>query len=251
MNRKLSKKEIVILLFLIFTVFLKYIYEPFINSISNNVRAIVDSALLFIWFIVGITLLSFCFSNLFSAIAIKIKTKGLKKESSEYLNKMQEYYIKFNNAKYFGKIFGFIYLLYNSMFLMGLLFTSYNLILSFIDLLRMKKMDSNSKEYKETNDYYMYHLDEMTFFNLIATIAFFYLRYEELSYGNFIPGFICIVVQILLYLILIKRKVFKGSNAKKKYVICILYMIFFLCFLLFIFNISIYLTNIGILSISK
>ena len=194
MIRRLNKKEIVIILFLLFTVFLKYVYKPFTIEVSSSTGAIIDSALLFIWFIVGIILLSFCFTNLFSAIAIKSKMKGLKEESSEFISKKQEYYIKLNNAIYFGKIFSFIYLLYNSMFIMGLLFTSYNFILSVIDALKLKKIDTDSKEFKEISNSFKYHLDEMIFFNMIATIALFYLRYEELSYGHFMPGFVCILI---------------------------------------------------------
>ena len=144
---KLSRRELVIIDLLIFVLVIKFAYEPIIKNISDKFQMYIDRVLLFIWFIIGILILTFCFTNLFSAIQILFKKKKLNNESQEYIYKTQEFYIKLNNAKYFARIFLFIYLLFNSMLIMGILFMIYNLICSISDICKLKHINSQEKEY--------------------------------------------------------------------------------------------------------
>ena len=237
-NIRLSKREIVIIDLLMFVLVLKLAYEPMVDGLAYYTQGLLERFLLAVWFVVGIILLSFCFINFFSALAIRSKMKGLDSKSSEYINKSQEYYIKLNNAKYFGKIFIFIYLLFNSMFVMGIFFLSYNIILAFIDIRRLKNLDETSTKYKDIKYNFDNEIKNMITYSIIANISLFYLRYSlVISQGNhyirFLPGFIVVLMQALLYFLVI-RKILKREKMKPitKYLIIIIYMIVFSLILL-------------------
>ena len=236
---KLSRKELVIIDLIIFVLVIKFAYEPVTKNINDVVQMYLDRALLFVWFIIGIMLLTFCFSNLFSAIQIFIKKKKLNIETQEYIYRTQEFYIKLNNAKYFAKIFFFIYLLFNSMFIMGILFMIYNLSISILDFCKLKHINSQEKEYNETLLRINSELQNVVLYSLIINISYFYLRYNSVSFQysqglndtvlKFIIGIAVIIIQLLVYFLLIRKKIVSSTRLVKystKYIIVVLYVLF-------------------------
>ena len=235
---KLSKKELVIIDLLIFILFIKFAYEPVIKSVSPEVQVLVDRSLLFIWLIVGILLLTFCFSNLFSAIQILINRRKVNKDSEEYIYKTQEYFIKFNNAKYFAKIFIFIIFLFNSLFIMSVIFLVYNLFLSFKDMNSLKFIHSTEKEYNETVYKINSEIQNISLYSIIINMSYFYLQYNSSIFkysqnnndllNRFLLGILIIVLQIIIYFIFI-RKIINSSNRitsiNRKLLLSIIYAI--------------------------
>lgn len=223
---KLSRKELVIIDLLIFILVIKFAYEPIIKYATPVVQSNIDRVLLFIWFIVGIMLLTFCFTNYFSAIQIFFKKRKINKDSQEYIYKTQEYYIKLNNAKYFAKIFLFIYLLFNSLFVMGIIFLIYNFILSLSDIKKLKTIHSTEKEYNETVLKINSEIQNIALYSIIVNMSYFYLKYNNSLFrvtqnvsgvtNRFMIGILFIVIQIIIYFVFIKRKLL-SSNRLIKY----------------------------------
>ena len=244
---KLSRKELVIIDLLIFVLVIKFAYEPVVNNISDNALMYLDRALLFIWFIIGIMLLTFCFTNLFSAIQIFFKKRKLNSESQEYIYKTQEYYIKLNNAKYFAKIFLFIYLLFNSMFIMGIVFLIYNFILFFSDYSQLKYISSEEKKYNEAIYRINNDLQNVVLYSIIINISYFYIRYNSILFNysqntndalmRFVIGIMIIIIQILVYFFILRKKLLSSSRLIKysrKLILVISYVIFNFCVLNFL-----------------
>ena len=235
---KLSRRELVIIDLLIFVLVIKFAYEPIIKNISDKFQMYIDRVLLFIWFIIGILILTFCFTNLFSAIKILFKKKKLNNESQEYIYKTQEFYIKLNNAKYFARIFLFIYLLFNSMLIMGILFMIYNLICSISDICKLKHINSQEKEYNEIIFKINNELQNVVLYSIIINISYFYLRYNSVLFQytqglnnevmRFIIGIIVIIIQLLVYFIFIKKRILSSGRLVKystKMIIVITYVL--------------------------
>ena len=235
---KLSRKELVIIDLLIIILVIKFAYEPFVKNVTSNVQINIDKILLFMWFIIGIVLLTFCFTNLFSAIQIFFKRRKIDKKSEEYINKTQEYYIKLNNAKYFGKIFLFIYLLFNSLFIMGIIFLIYNFVLSILDIHKLKYINSSEKEYNETIYKINSEIQNMSLYSIIINMSYFYLQYNSIIFKYvpnnakmlkiFIFGIAFIIIQMLVYFIFIRKIIFTSNKLKKissKLIINLIYII--------------------------
>lgn len=247
-GNKLIKKEILIIATWIFIIVLKFIIEPITQTIPYFIQDFIGRVIIYIWSVIGIILLSFCFTNLFSAILIHFKIRSLEKDSSEYLNRNQEFYIKLESAKYFATIFSFIYLLFASMFIMGIIFTFYNLILIIFTILKLNKSKKDTKDYLELNNKFNLELKNMVIFQLISAISYFFLKYDAIiNYGNgahyikFLPDFIFLIIQTILYFTIFKKMVLENISLsiKSKFIITIVYLIIFSILLIAITSLSI------------
>ena len=249
---KLSRKELIIIDLLIFVLVIKFAYEPIIKNVSDKMQMYLDRALLFIWFIIGIMLLTFCFTNLFSAIQILIQKKKINKESQEYIYKTQEYYIKFNNAIYFAKIFLFIYLLFNSLFIMGIIAMIYNFIFCISDNNKLKRIKSDEKEYNEIIYKVNNELQNITLYSIIINISYFYLRYNSALFQfsqstnteiiKFLIGILFLIAEIIFYFSVV-RKIILSSNILVKFSSKIKVVISYVIINFILLNLIIYLLS--------